>query len=112
MEIVNYMSRDIFLDELKYIWSIKFGSIDNIQIPYEKLEKQIKELESEKISIEKIIIVKILRKKVNWIDFLWIFNIHHFLNFDDAYLKAIWLDSDENAMQEVLRIIENYDLLS
>ncbi|MHA2168784.1 MAG: hypothetical protein ACXAB7_02625 [Candidatus Kariarchaeaceae archaeon] len=70
------------------------------------VEQKIKILESEVLSLEKIVIEKILQKKITWFKFLAIIRILDLIEIGSSTLISLNNDCRENAALRILDIVD------
>ncbi|MHA2251649.1 MAG: hypothetical protein ACXAD7_14895 [Candidatus Kariarchaeaceae archaeon] len=96
--------QEIFLSNLKAITSRKSYPIT--QISGNTLLKKIALLEGDNLSVEKLVIERILSKDVVWFDFLWLVGLFDNIQIDQGTVISLFADSICNACNRILRIVE------
>ncbi|MHA2031051.1 MAG: hypothetical protein ACW99Q_16860 [Candidatus Kariarchaeaceae archaeon] len=103
-QLLSIKRREIFLSDLKVITKKKSYPIT--QISGNALLKKIAFLESDNLSIEKLVIERILCKDIKWIDFLWLVGLFDNIKIDQETVVSLFADSIYNASNRILRIVE------
>ncbi len=99
-------SQSTFLSD--FIAITKKKSYPITQISGNTLLEKIAFLEGDNFSVEKLVIERILNKDIKWIDFLWIIGLFDNIKINQDTLESLYADSDFNASERILRIVENY----
>ena len=76
---------------------------------HDQLIRKIELLKSEKPSLEKLVIERILYKTIDWMDLLEILTALNKIVLDDEIILQLWNDTIENSAKKVLQIIKNYN---
>jgi hypothetical protein len=103
-QLLTIKRHETFLSDLKVITRRKSYPIT--QISGNALLKKIAFLESDNLSIEKLVIERILNKDINWIDFLWLIGLFDNIKIDQDTIVSLFADSISNDCNRILRIVE------
>ncbi|MHA2404648.1 MAG: hypothetical protein ACXADH_16735 [Candidatus Kariarchaeaceae archaeon] len=108
--ITDIIDDDIIRNETIYTFveQIKTRSGLKIQNDYDPawVEQKIEILNSDVLSLEKIVIEKILQKKITWFNFLAIIRILDLIEISSSTLISLNNDCRENAALRILDIVE------
>ncbi len=105
----DYQFLDKFYNDLKDCFKINLDILAAESLNHDQLIRKIELLNSEKPSLEKLVIERILYKTIDWMDLLEILTALNKIVLDDEIIFQLWNDTIENSAKNVLQIIKNYN---